>query len=345
MTKIQRYMDNIRNAILLFPVFMSLTSCLNIEDYENDNLGNFDALWTFVDNHYCFFEQKNIDWQAVGRKYRREAEIAGNSRILFDVMSRMLDELEDGHVNLSSWFATSYYRNWWSDYPQNYNERVVQQYYLDFDYHGLGSVYYGILQPYNVGYLRLPTFASGLGEGNIDAIIDYFSLCSGIIIDVRDNGGGALTNVELYVRRFIDHPVVAGYMIHKTGVGHNDFSEPFEYHFAPPADHLLWLKPVAVLTNRSTFSAANNFVGIMKSLPNVTVIGATTGGGSGMPLSSELPIGWSIRISACRILDPEGKDTEFGVEPTPGFEIDITPDDTASGRDNILDAAIGLFSR
>ena len=46
----------------------------------------------------------------------------------------MLDELKDGHVNLSSSFNTSYYRRWWSDYPQDFNFRTLQQYYLGFDY-------------------------------------------------------------------------------------------------------------------------------------------------------------------------------------------------------------------
>lgn len=319
---------------------VALSSCNAIEDYDNDNSGNFEALWNFVDRHYCFFDYKGIDWNAVGDKYRHEAELAGSQRVLFDVMARMLDELEDGHVNLSSWFETSYYRKWWSDYPQNYDERLIQQNYFGFDYMSLGSVNYGVLQPYNVGYLRIPTFASGLGASNIDAILDYFAFCNGIIIDVRDNGGGNLTNVGDYVSRFIDKPIVAGYMVHKDGPGHNDFSEPFEYTYKPAAGHLLWMKPVAVLANRSTFSAANNFVGIMKSLPQVKVVGATTGGGSGMPLSSELPIGWSVRISACRILDSEKNDTEFGVTPSEGCQTDMLPEDIERGRDTILDLAI-----
>lgn len=334
--KMKRYLYIFLLAGLLPIVF----GCNSIEDYDNDNAGNFDALWNFVDSHYCFFEQKGLDWEAVGAKYREQALRAGNQRALFDVMSRMLDELCDGHVNLSTWFATSYYRGWWADYPQNYDERVVQQYYLNFDYNQLGVTYYAILQPYNVGYLRISSFGAGLGESNMDAILNYFATCTGLIIDVRDNGGGLLTNVKTYVERFIDDKIVAGYMMHKNGPGHNDFSEPFEYCYTPAKDRLHWLKPIAVLTNRSTFSAANNFVSIMKSLPRVTIVGSTTGGGSGMPISSELPNGWGIRISACRILDAAGNDTEFGVTPTEGWEIDITPEQTARGIDPILEAGI-----
>lgn len=333
----KRYLMNILLAICFVPL---LSGCNEIEDFSNDNTGNFDALWNFVDAHYCFFDNKNIDWAAIGTKYRAEAQVAGSQRALFDVMARMLNELHDGHVNLSSWFETSYYRKWWSDYPQNYDERVVQQNYLDFNYMQLGVVTYAIILPYNVGYLRIPTFGASLGEANIDAILDYFSTCTGLIIDVRDNGGGELTSAEKYVCRFIDKPITAGYIMHKNGPGHDDFSKPYRYEYKPAEGRLLWLKPIAVLTNRSTFSAANNFVSIMKTLPQVTVVGSTTGGGSGMPLSSELPNGWGVRISAARILDAAGQDTEFGVPPTKGWNFDITPEQTAAGKDPILEAGI-----
>ena len=338
--KLRQHLWHLATALSGLCAFFGLTACNSIESFDNDNLGNFDALWTFVDRHYCFFEDKGVDWEAIGRKYRAEAAVAGSSDVLFDVMARMLDELHDGHVNLSSWFRTSYYRKWWSDYPQNYEERVVQQYYLDFAYRQIGTVTFAILQPYNVGYMRIPTFASALGDSNIDAILNYFSTCSALIVDVRDNGGGQLTAVGQYVSRFIDRTVTAGYILHKNGPGHDDFSEPFEIRYSPVKNHLRWTKPVAVLTNRSTFSAANNFVSIMKTLPNVVVVGATTGGGSGMPISSELPNGWGVRISACRILDADGNDTEFGVKPTEGCEVDIKPEQTAAGIDPIIEKAL-----
>ena len=337
-------MNRLKLLVVTCVGLLAFCGCNRIEDYENDNIGNFNALWQFVDDHYCFLGEKDLDWKAIGDEYRQEALVAGNQQVLFDVCARMLDELRDGHVNLSSWFNTSYYRKWWSDYPQNYDERLVQQYYLSFNYKMLGNICYAILQPYNIGYLRIPSFTTNLGEGNIDAILSYFGTCSGIIIDVRDNGGGELTNVESFVRRFISEPITAGYMMHKNGAGHNDFAEPYAYTYTPPRDHLLWLKPVAVLTNRSTFSAANNFVGIMKSLSEVTIVGATTGGGSGMPLSYEMPNGWGVRISACRILDPEGKDTEFGVTPTIGWEVDLDPKEALNGKDTMLEAAIAAVT-
>lgn len=323
----------------------SLSACHDIPEYTNDCRGNFEALWTVIDEHYCFFSEKNVDWNEVHKRYSSRIDNNMTQEELFAVCSDMLAELRDGHTNLSSAFATSYYRNWWSDYPQNYSARLIQQYYFNFNYRSLGAYDYDFLTQ-NIGYVHCSSFQSGLGAGNLDYVLQYFNTAQALIFDVRDNGGGNLDNVEDIVNRFIDTRTLAGYMVHKTGPGHNDFSEPYPYYFNPAGDsHRIWRKPVAVLTNRSTFSAANNFVSIMKLLPNVIIIGATTGGGSGMPYSSEIPCGWGVRFSACSILDAKGNTTEFGVEPTEGCHVDMDPQQALNGHDTILDFAISYLQR
>ena len=320
-----------------------LPSCHEIEEYDNDPKGNFEALWDIIDRHYCFLDEKGIDWQEIHDRYAPQVYDGMTRQQLFRVCSSMLDELRDGHTNLSTPFATSYYRKWWSDYPQNYNERLIQEHYFNFNYTSIGAIDYGLLTQ-GVAYMRYSTFASGIGDGNLNYILMLMQSAVGLIIDVRDNGGGDITNVETLVRRFISEKTLAGYISHKTGPGHNDFSEPYPYYFDPaPTGCLVWTKPVIVLTNRGTFSAANNFVSIMKLLPNVRIVGATTGGGSGMPFSSELPNGWGVRFSACPVTDALGQSTEFGVEPTEGCAVDMDPADILSGHDTILDFAIALL--
>lgn len=82
----------------------------------------------------------------------------------------------------------------------------------------------------------------------------------------------------------------------------------------------------------------------MKSISRVRVVGDTTGGGSGMPFTSELPNGWNVRFSACSILDPQGNETEFGTAPSEGCKVDMTIDDIASGRDSILEKAFEVIN-
>lgn len=318
----------------------ALTACHSVEEFENDPEGNFEALWTILDEHYCFFREKGIDWNEVHDKYARQISPAMTQRELFDVCAEMVGELKDGHVNLSSSFDVSYYTQWWSDYPQNYDERLVEEHYFNFGLRTASGLRYEILRD-NIGYIRYSSFENGIGEGNLDNVLSYFSTCQGIIIDVRDNGGGDITNVDILVRRFFNERKLMGYLVHKTGPGHDDFSEPYAYYLNPAEEgRIMWSKPVVVLTNRSTFSAANNFVSVMKSIPGVMIVGDTTGGGSGMPYSSELPVGWGIRFSACSVLDPDGNITEFGIEPTPGCKVDLDPLLALDGVDTMLEFAI-----
>ncbi len=264
---------------------LTLFSCHDVEEWENDQKGNFDALWSILDEHYCFFKEKGIDWDSVYAAYSRKVSDVMTQRELFEVCSDMLDELKDGHTNLSSVYGTSYYRAWWSDYPQNYDERLWREQYFNFNYISVGGIDYGIL-PQNIGYMRYNSFEYDIGEGNLDAVLSYLITCSGLIIDIRDNGGGSMTNVETLARRFLKERTLAGYIIHKTGTGHEDFSDPYPFYYDPVENGRYgWNKPVAILTNRSTFSAANNFVAIMKTLPQVAIVGATSGCGGGLPFS------------------------------------------------------------
>lgn len=332
---------------LLAPLVIAamLTACHDLPDYDNTATGNFDALWTEMDRHYCFFEEKGIDWQATGERYRSQIVPGMGRQALFRVMADMLGELRDGHVNLSAPFGTSYYRGWWSDYPADYQPRLVEQYYLGFSYSQLADVSYAPLLC-GIGYVRWPSFEMSLGHGNIDYILSAMASCQGLIIDIRDNGGGNVDNADNLAAHFVSTRTLGGYIMHKTGPGHSDFSEPYPIHIDPvEGGHIIWSRPVVLLTNRGTFSAANYFTGLMKALPQVTVVGATTGGGGGMPYSLELPCGWGVRFSACPVLDADGRCTEAGVEPHPGCEVHLDPLLALQGRDTMLDFAIELLTR
>lgn len=323
-------------------ISLMLVSCHDYEEFANDPQGNFDALWTIIDEHYCFFEYKDIDWNEVGQRYRAQVRPEMTSEELFDVCAQMLKELKDGHTNLiSSWDVSRYWI--WEQYPDNYDERIIDQYYLNFNYRQASGIKYQILSN-NIGYMHYGDFGSNIGEGNLDMILSYLAVCDGLVIDVRGNGGGFLMNVETLVGRFITEPIHAGYISHKTGPGHDEFSEPYAYYFEPADDYRIkFMKPIVVLANRASFSATNNFVSIMKMLPNVRVVGDTTGGGSGMPFTSELPNGWNVRFSACSILDATGRETEFGTEPSEGYKVDMSESDMAAGRDTILETAFAAI--
>jgi len=331
----------------LLPILGILTlccACHDIEEYPADAYGNFDALWETVDKRYCFFPEKDVDWQEIRDRYRNQINPEMTVGEYFGLLSGMLAELKDGHVNLIAPFNTSYYRKWWTDYPQNFNLRTILQYYLDFDYLTTGGIIYKVL-PGNIGYMRYASFSSTVSDSNLDYILSCFHDCDALIIDIRDNGGGSLSNIKPFLSRFISEEMTGAYILHKTGPGHTDFSKPYPIKYSPASEgRLRWSKPVALLINRSTFSAANTFAAVMKKLPQVILIGARTGGGGGMPFTYQLPIGWSVRFSASPITDADGRSIEDGIEPSPGMAVSAPESQLAAGTDAILDKAVSTLT-
>ena len=133
-----------------------------------------------------------------------------------------------------------------------------------------------------------------------------------------------------------------GYIQHKTGTGHSDFSS-LEEQWLEPSSNIRWHKPVCVLTNRGVYSAANEFVKYMKQCPLATIVGDVTGGGAGMPFSSSLPNGWSVRFSACPMYDADGESTEFGIAPD--VKVDLQQADFLRGEDTIIEAARSILAK
>ena len=318
-------------------------SCVDIEERDDTATGNFEALWTILDEHYCFFDYKQkeygLDWNEVHEKYKVRVNDNMSTVQLFEVLCDMLGELRDGHVNLSSSMDYGRYWKWQENYPYNYSDSLIRR-YLGTDYKIASGLRYRVLDD-NIGYIRCASFESGIGEGNLDEALSYLLLCRGLIIDIRGNGGGDLTTAERLAGRFVQEKTLVGYMQHKTGAGHNDFSEMKEIYLEP-SSNVRWHKKVCVLTNRSVYSAANAFAVWMHCLPNVTLVGDHTGGGSGMPMNNSLPNGWNVRFSACPMYDANKQQTEFGIDPD--MKVDLTNDITiGSYRDDIIEAARELL--
>ena len=328
----------LRHLSLLCIVIATLTGCVDEEEYKNTPHDNFEALWRIIDERYCFFDYKasayGLDWDEVHTRYARQITDDLTDTQLFEILGNMLGELRDGHVNLYSAWDVSRNWTWKDDYPSNLSDTLIAR-YLGTDYRMASSLKYRILDD-NTGYIRCASFATAAGEGNLDEVLMYLAPCNALIIDIRDNGGGQITAAEKLAARFINTEQTVGYMQHKTGKGHSDFSA-LEEQRLKPSSGLRWQKRVAVLTNRSVYSAANEFVKYMRCSPKAVIVGDKTGGGAGMPYSSELPIGWSVRFSACPMYDRNKESTEFGIEPD--YKVSLSMTDLARGEDTIIEQA------
>ena len=333
-----KYLHHYIRLLLLFLSVILLSGCVKDEEFANDSRGNFEALWRIMDEHYCFFSEKEkqfgLDWNAIYQRYSKQINPQMTEEQLFEVLGNMLGELRDGHVNLITSFDIARNWSWHEDYSTNLNDSLISS-YLGKDYRISNGMKYRLLDD-NIGYIRCSTFENSFGSGNLTDILSYFLTARGLIIDIRNNGGGMISSAEELAARFTNKDICVGYIQHKTGRGHNDFSE-MKAQWLRPSRGLRWQKPVVVLTNRGVYSAANEFVKYMKSCPKVTIVGDRTGGGAGMPFSSELPNGWSVRFSACPIYDKDKQTTEFGIAPD--VQIGLNQFDIFMGYDSIIEQA------
>ncbi len=333
----------ILSYILLTACGLSFSSCTRGEDYSDTPEDNFQALWKCIDEHYCFLDYKKdeigTDWNNVYTKYHSRLHSKMTRMQLFEVLCDMLSELKDGHVNL--YCSADVGRNWsWhEDYPENLDTELRKQ-YLGTDYKIASGLQYRILDD-NIGYMVYESFSSAIGEGNISDALFYLRSCHGLILDVRGNTGGSLENAERLSSHFTNERRLVGYIAHKSGPGHSQFSTP-QAEYIDPSSGYRWQKPCIVLTNRSCYSATNTFVRNMKECPLVTILGDQTGGGSGMPFHSELPNGWTVRFSACPMYDAQMRQIEFGIQPHIFCALDST--EMAHGHDTLIETARQLIS-
>lgn len=327
-------------ALTLAGCLALLASCVTEDLPDDTRRGNFLAFWQTLDRKYCFFAEKSaaygVDWDEVRARYAPAVSEQMTERQLFEVLAEMSYELRDGHVNLYAAHDVARYGKWYDDYPANYSD-TLERIYLgrSTDYAVASGLKYRVLDD-NIGYVRCATFENPFGSGNLHEMMRSLALCDGLIVDVRNNGGGMLTAAQSLASLFVNRRTLVGYVRHKSGPGHDDFSAP-EPVYINPFEGLRWQKPLVILTNRRTYSAANAFVAYLHGRPGITVVGDRTGGGGGLPLSSELPCGWTLRFSACPMYDARMQLTEEGIQPD--ILQNLAGDALGTGRDDIIERA------
>lgn len=339
-------------STLLFIVatLLSTTACAPQNDTKDYSpINNFNELWRILDEGYCFFDEKlppDTTWRMIYDKYKPQIKPDMGSVHLFDVMSKMICELNDGHVNLVSPFDVAACNGWRSGHPENVNNSIRYK-YLGRNYRMAGGILYNTISYGNhtqdsIGLMIYSSFSQPITATNILAALTLMP-CKGLIIDTRNNGGGNLLNAELFASFFAKEKTLVGYMKYKTGPGHNDFSTNKPIYISPIKGLPPFNKPVVLLTNIGMYSAANSFAMFMKEMPNVTLIGDKTGGGGGLPRSSELPNGWKVRYSASVTSDPSLQSVEHGV--TPDITVFMTNEDIQNGKDTLIETAITLIKQ
>lgn len=305
------------------------------DDFSYEDM--FESLWKTVDEKYSYLSYKNIDWKGVYDEKKPLVNPSMTTLEFYKVLCDMLYVLEDGHVNLYAGFDYARNWQWYLDAPQNFVYSVIERNYLGADYWASGGLKNTILDDGKYGYIYYGSFSSSITYMPI--ILDRFKDTRGIIIDVRDNGGGSLDNAEALADYIADTRRHTYSIYYKAGAGHDDFSEPYHHYSTPRGNG--YERPIIILTNRSCYSATSHFVTMAKEFPNVIVLGDKTGGGAGLPMDYTLYGGWQLRLSSTRSVDARGVDFELGVEPDVYHTLNIPL--LTTGVDSMIEEAKNLI--
>lgn len=173
--------------------------------------------------------------------------------------------------------------------------------------------------PGNIGYIDFRFFGPGnLIKDKVATVMSFVENCDALIFDMRYNGGGDPTGIQL----------ICSYLFGEEPVHLNDL-------YFRPTDKLeeFWtLKeikgkrmpdvPVYVLTSSYTFSGAEEFSYNLKNLNRATIVGQTTGGGAHPGGPQIVNDDFILNVPTGRAINPYTKTNWEGTGVSPDIEID-----------------------
>jgi hypothetical protein len=306
---------------------------------QESNEAQFDRLWERFQAVYPSFGYKGVDWRAQRAAYRTRALRARSQDELIAVVREMLAPLRDLHV----WFidprgevVPTYRPTKVANFDRARWERAMRE--AGVAYRGSSTVE-GVIGGYP--YLFIGTWNAPTDVATLDAALARAHEAAGLILDVRSNGGGTDATALAMLSRFTTQPLVASYVQVRNGPAVADVNQP-EARRVLPRGPWQFTKPVVVIAGRAGFSATESFVAAMRTLPNVIVIGDTTGGASGNPATFPLGNGWQFTVPRWIEYGPDHQPIE-GRGVAPQMAIPWSPMRWDGGRDPLIDAAVGLL--
>jgi carboxyl-terminal processing protease len=187
----------------------------------------------------------------------------------------------------------------------------------------------------NIAYIKFDTFDRGTGAW-VRSQIEKFHSVRSIIIDLRENTGGLVTETKSALSNFFREPVEYGTFVERRGT--------FKEQKIVPAGRRAFPGKVFVLVGYETSSAAEIFAEIMQENRRAIVIGGRTNGAVLNSLDVELSDEIELRLPFRDYFSPKGFRLE-GRGVTPDLSVDYTIQDFRRTADPVLKAALRLSDK
>lgn len=320
---------------------------------QKDPVSIFNEIWNSYDTLYSGFAHKDIDWNILYNIYRTRVNEKTSEPELFEIVTDMLRHLNDNHVQIAKenperHFSSGLLGNLIDDIGFDSTLNIfmslpISEKYFKYGLNAINKFSYGWLQD-SIGYFHFGEFKNlKATQESMDKIIQYFSTSKAIIVDVRRNMGGEDIIGKTIADYFADEK--REYMItaEKNGPGHNDFG-PRKVWYIESNKSFNYSKPVILLIDNTSFSAAENFALAMREIPNVRLVGMNTSGGFADSNWKTLPCGWTVCIPYSFFTDKNGFCWE-GIGVPPDYYIKTDPKKPINDKDKLMDFAINLINK
>jgi hypothetical protein len=313
---------------------------------ENTPQNNFNVMWADFDQNYPVFDVDCVNWDSLYFAYYPKISSGTTDQELFNIMKSCILDLKDAHSDLVSqtYGSCDYYNIFSSQKPTNFvSWYVISSKYIQILKSNNQNLAYGRVPNQNIGYFFISSFMDSTSDYYfIDSLLTALTNPKGLIIDVRQNSGGDSRKGEIVAGRLTNTVRTYEYIKRRNGPKHSDLT-----NFIPvllyPRGSSAYMGKVVLLTNRRTFSAAENFTLMLRSLPQVTQIGDTTGGGVATdPVYKPLPNGWQYRVPISCLYDLSQTPIKGGIPPQ--ISVQISRADSVMGVDKILEEAISKIN-
>ncbi|MDR1800396.1 MAG: S41 family peptidase [Lachnospiraceae bacterium] len=183
-----------------------------------------------------------------------------------------------------------------------------------------------------IGYLLLSEFDGVSYTQYVNAIEDLKSQgMKGLIVDLRDNGGGSLSTVI----DILDYMLPEGLIVYTEDKnGHREEANSDEAN--------QFNLPLVVLVNGYTASASEIYAGAIQDYELGTIVGEQTYGKGVVQQIFDLDDGTSVKLTISQYFTPKGRSIQ-GEGITPDVVVEYVRDEDNEEADNQLDKAIEVI--
>ena len=187
--------------------------------------------------------------------------------------------------------------------------------------------------PSDIQYIRLSSFISKNAAIEIEKILNESANKKGIILDLRSNPGGLLTNAIS-----ISDMLMNGGVIVST-VDRDRYKTTTRAKYTQVSD-----KPMVVLINKGSASASEILSGALKDNHRATIVGEQSFGKGLVQEINRLPDEAGMNITIQRYLTPSGQDiNKKGI--TPDIVVELKEEHVKNKNDVQLDKAIEVLEQ